>query len=136
MTAERTVIRQRAHPHSAGAIAARARGEQIIGYVNPDPAGRGEGNWSARLQLSSSDADALEATCSLCEREPAVLVLPDGFGLGAACKARQDARYDQETGFHEACSYAWRLHDNTRAGRPQPFGCPSESEARAAWGDR
>lgn len=38
--------------------------------------------------------------------------------------------------FHEDCGYLWKLHDNRVAGRALPFGCPSEAEARAAWGDR
>lgn len=36
--------------------------------------------------------------------------------------------------FHEDCGYLWNLHDNTIKGRPLPFGCPSETDAREAWG--
>lgn len=46
-------------------------------------------------------------------------------------------RVDEESGplFH-SCGYLYALHDNTRAGRPLPFGCPSESDARMAFGDQ
>lgn len=41
-----------------------------------------------------------------------------------------------DTRFHDECGYAWAIHDNTNLANRLPFGCPSEAEARAAFGDR
>jgi hypothetical protein len=38
--------------------------------------------------------------------------------------------------YHEECGYAWAVHDNRVQANRRPFGCPSEAEARAAYGDR
>lgn len=38
--------------------------------------------------------------------------------------------------YHEECGYVWAVHDTKIKGRALPFGCPSEAEARAAFGDR
>ena len=41
----------------------------------------------------------------------------------------------QDPDFHDACGYAWWAHDNRIAGRPLPFGCPTETEARQRYGE-
>jgi hypothetical protein len=41
--------------------------------------------------------------------------------------------------FHDECGYDWRLHSNRVAGRPLPFGCPTDDiellQADALQGD-
>lgn len=35
---------------------------------------------------------------------------------------------------HDECGYAWAVHDNQVQANRRPFGCPTETEAVAAWG--
>lgn len=44
--------------------------------------------------------------------------------------------HEDTSTFHNECGFLWGLHDNRIAGRPLPWGCPSEAEARSAFGDR
>lgn len=69
---------------------------------------------------------------------------PNRFSAGELLRragVTRIGRYDFERTmpgqlFHEECGYLWSLHDNRIAGRALSFGCPSEAEARAEWGDR
>jgi hypothetical protein len=68
------------------------------------------------------------------ERRPdgtLIRVAPDPFTAGELRR-----RNDVDPSFHEECGYAWAAHDNTDLADRLPFGCPSESAARAAYGDR
>jgi hypothetical protein len=56
---------------------------------------------------------------------------PDPFSAG---ELRQ--RHGISPTFHEECGYAWAAHDNKNRANRLPFGCPSESAARAAYGDK
>lgn len=40
------------------------------------------------------------------------------------------------TRFHDECGYAWHAHDNRVRTNRHPFGCPTETMARSADGDR
>jgi hypothetical protein len=89
--------------------------EQIVGYANPD--GSGRGNWSAERRPDGT----------LIRREP------EWFSAGAL-RARAGivehgeelvAVIDEGEVWCPACGYATDLHD----GR-----CPTEAEAREAWG--
>lgn len=69
---------------------------------------------------------------------------PDPFSAGELLRKagiRRVGSYDFERAapgslFHEGCGYLWKLHDNRDSASVLPFGCPSENEARAAFGDR
>ena len=68
---------------------------------------------------------------------------PDPFSAGRLRQVAGLPEPDEEvvldTRFHDGddgCGFAWSIHDNTTLANRLPFGCPSEAEARAAFGDR
>lgn len=52
------------------------------------------------------------------------------------CSCRGQLYIDVAHYFHVECGYAWEAHDPANPAAALPFGCPSEADARAAWGDR